>query len=301
MDWRPWPEGSLHEGYIAVEKDDQKNARYNGVVNSTVRRLIHAGEPIQASKIFKAEQAGFMAGLLEKDMRAVSVAVEPKYAVSGFILPGDRVDVLVVNNKFKEVFPKARKQDPDEIPKPITILNTAAETVLKNILVLAIDQTTGKVEGQAVPAKSMTLQVTAKQAEIIMAAMAMGQISLALRDIGSVQASVGTDDHTYTTDVEVSPFLASVNAARMIALEGKQAAEFEAVRKKAAEMEAAKAKEAEEEVAKAELAKKEAAKTEAATQQAVAQKTVETKPAPKKDVIKIYRGGAAETEEITIE
>ncbi len=156
MSWRPWPEESLHESYISVEQDDQKDERFKAVVDSVVRRPIQTGEPILAAKIFKTETAGFMAGLLDKDMRAVSVGVDPKTSVSGFILPGDRVDVLVVNNKFKEVLPKDRKKkDADEVLKPMIIMNTAAETILRNILVLAIDQTVGKVEGQAVPAKTV--------------------------------------------------------------------------------------------------------------------------------------------------
>ena len=55
MVWRAWPDEGLDEHYITVDEEDQREARFNEVLGSKVRRIIQAGEPILVSKVFKSE------------------------------------------------------------------------------------------------------------------------------------------------------------------------------------------------------------------------------------------------------
>ncbi len=219
--WRGWPEESLYEAYITIENEEDKAGRTKEVVDSVVRGVIQAGEPILASKLFKSDAPGFMAGMLEKGMRAVAVPVTDNTGVAGFVLPGNYVDVLIVHNKggaaVKDATKKrAKGKGEEEEPKLLTVLQTTSETILYNIKVLAANQTAGKIEGQSIPAKTLTLQLTPKQVEILLTGRAMGQVAVALRDIGSAAetevVNAQTRPGTFTTDVEISPFLQSLNA-----------------------------------------------------------------------------------------
>ena len=279
MDWRPWPEESLSEFYASVQKDDQKEEKFKELVDSVVRHPIQAGEPILVSKVFKSDGPGFMAGMLDKGMRAVSVPVTEDTGVAGFILPGDRVDVLIVHNKGKDAVrktsPKPKVTTGNETIKALSVLDSMTETILQDILVLATDQVVGKPEGNALPAKTLTLQLTPKQAEILITGRATGQISMVLRDIGARDIASETKPGTFTTDVEISPFMKELNK-RLLLSEAKK-----------------KVKKEKASAAKAETNQK-PKKLAPAKPQAV-RKTVS-----KKQVIEIYRGNAAKIEEIKV-
>jgi len=276
--WRAWPEGSLSEHYFSVEKDDQREEKFKEVNEAIVRRPIQAGEPIIEAKFFKSDSPGFMAGMLDKGMRAVSVPVTANNSVSGFILPGDHVDILIVHDKGKEAIKKATPVKKLAVGEnrpvvPLVVLKSMTETVLQNILVLAVDQAIGKVEGNALPAKTLTFQLTPKQSEMLLTARATGQLSVVLRDIATLTDTVEDSAGTFTTDVEISPFLRDIN--KKINAQADQAESEKLARKKA--LAEAKAKK----VAKA-------PKTRAAPAK------------PRKNVIEIYRGKTAKTEEISV-
>ena len=287
MDWRPWPEESMSEFYASVQKDDQKEVKFKELVDSVVRQPIQAGEPVLMSKVFKSDGPGFMAGMLDKGMRAVSVPVTEDTGVAGFILPGDRVDILIVHTKGKDAIrktsPKPKVTTGGEVIKPLNVLDAMTETILQDIHVLAVDQVVGKPEGNALPGKTVTLQLTPKQAEILITGRAMGQIALVLRDIGARDLASETRPGTFTTDVQISPFMKELNN-RLLLSEAKK-----------------KAKLARELAAKA--AQESAALSEASQQPKKA--TTESPPirrkaSAKKQVIEIYRGNAAKTEEIKV-
>lgn len=196
--WREWPTDSMNDNYISVTDESEKDARFNQVADSRVRRTLSSGEPILSSKLFKSDLPGFMAGVVEKGMRAMAINVNPQTGVAGFILPGDHVDVLLVHQAAREAMQQINKNRAAqrqaggagapviEGPQLIEILRTATETILEDILVLAVDQTTGPVQGQAMTARTLLFELTPKQVQILTTAQTMGDLSVTLRNVGDV-------------------------------------------------------------------------------------------------------------------
>ncbi len=139
---------------------------------SVVRETILAGEPIQARKIVRAGDSGFMAAFLDPGMRAMSTPVSVESAAGGFILPGDRVDVVLTRQV--------------EVPNPAnpetTVTRNVSATVMQNLKVLAIDQTVqAPTDESAVVGATATLEVNSRDAETLALARAEGTLSLILR------------------------------------------------------------------------------------------------------------------------
>ncbi len=281
MTWQFWVDEALNKQYVAVDEEELQAERIKEFIGGVVRRPMFEGEPILASKVFKRDKPGFMAGMLDAGKRAMSVSVSAKTGASGFILPGDEVDILLTHDKAREVLQKMGPKDPNA---PLTVLSFTTETILRGVPVLAVDQKTEDFENKAEVVKTVTLELSPKQVEILTTARAMGKLSLVLRSLEG-----GRDEETpetFTTDVEVSPFLSRINTEldkRRSTLEKRRA---EAAARKAKGE--ARTRTAEEEAAR--QAELEAARL-------AGEKPVEAPP-PK--VVKIYRGGAKSTEEITI-
>ncbi|WP_439478685.1 Flp pilus assembly protein CpaB [Brevundimonas sp.] len=141
-------------------------------VGSVVREPILAGEPIVGRKIVRAGDSGYMAAYLEPGMRAMAIRVTVETAAGGFILPGDRVDVLLTREtNLSNV--GAEEGDRSKF---------ASSTVMQNIKVLAIDQSTRAGDDeQAVVGATATLEVGPRDAEALALAKSEGELSLVLR------------------------------------------------------------------------------------------------------------------------
>jgi pilus assembly protein CpaB len=130
------------------------------------------GEPIVARKIVEPGQSGFMSSILPKGMRAISVAISERSAAAGFILPNDRVDVILTR----------KVDEPGGGPKVVK-----SETVLTNVRVLAINQTyrqeTNEDKVTVTEGKTATVELDPFQTEVITMIESAGEISLALRSI----------------------------------------------------------------------------------------------------------------------
>ena len=137
------------------------------------REPFAAGEPIARAKIVARGNGGPIAAVLEPGMRAVSIAVDQTSDVSGFILPGDRVDVLASLSASVEGAGGNGYQ------------RKAAETVLRDVRVVGIDQRPDSKDGQPVVARTVTLEVTPKQGEILALAGDLGKLLLSLRSLVS--------------------------------------------------------------------------------------------------------------------
>lgn len=136
-------------------------------VGGVVRENILANEPIIDSKIVRADEGGFMAVMLNPGMRALAVPVSVDNTAGGFILPGDRVDILVTHQR-----PASSGGATVDSVQP----------VLRNIRVLAIDQQVAAEEGkQSVIGATATLEVAPSDGQIITLAKASGTLSLMLR------------------------------------------------------------------------------------------------------------------------
>jgi pilus assembly protein CpaB len=139
-----------------------------------------AGEPIREAKLVNAKGSGFMAAILPTGMRAVSTQISPETGAGGFILPNDRVDVILTR----------RDTNADKTGGGGGESKTS-ETVLSNIRVLAIDQNVEEKNGQkVVVGKTATLELTPGQSETLVLSQQIGTLSLALR---SVTDAKGTD------------------------------------------------------------------------------------------------------------
>jgi pilus assembly protein CpaB len=150
-------------------------------VGAVVREAIFAGEPILPRKIVRAGDSGYMAAYLEPGMRAMAIRVTVETAAGGFILPGDRVDVVLTRQTNLNNLGAANSES-----------KFASSTVMRNIKVLAIDQTTEAGENEkAVVGATATLEVGPADAEALALAKSEGELSLTLRSYADADAPSG--------------------------------------------------------------------------------------------------------------
>lgn len=165
--WEEWPEASISRTFIS--RGDQPDA-VEELTGAVARSAFFEGEPIRRGKLAIAGPGGFLSATLQSGMRAVATRTSPQSGAGGFILPNDRVDVILTR----------REPDPNDGSREIYV----AETVLHNVRVLAIDQVIEEDEGQKVVVGDVaTLELVPRQAEILTLAEQLGDISLALRSI----------------------------------------------------------------------------------------------------------------------
>jgi pilus assembly protein CpaB len=170
VQWQMWPAATASNAFI---RRSERPEGIKDVMGSIVRAPFIAGEPIREPKLVKPNGSGFMAAMLPTGMRAVSTEISPETGAGGFILPNDRVDVIL----------SKRDRNPDKSGPDLV----NAEIILTNIRVLAIDQAPKEKEGQnSVVGKTATLELKPEQSEILARARQSGTLSLALRSIADV-------------------------------------------------------------------------------------------------------------------
>lgn len=166
VQWQPWPRDAVTEQMItkvampdAIDRMQQARARLPMV----------AGEPIVDSKIVRPADRGFMSAIVQDGMRAVAVPISEATAVSGFILPNDRVDVIISR----------------QIDGPNNTKIMVTDTVLTNVKVLAINQSLrAGDDGVTVPnGRNAVLELDPVQAEVLAKVTASGTLTLALRSL----------------------------------------------------------------------------------------------------------------------
>jgi pilus assembly protein CpaB len=168
MQWQSWPATTAAGNFIRKNNRPQAFEDLNGQV---ARVPFVAGEPIREAKLVNAKGSGFMAAILPTGMRAVSTQISPENGAGGFILPNDRVDVILTRRDLN-----AEKSGGGEA--------RTSETVLNNIRVLAIDQNIEEKNGQkVVVGKTATLELSPSQAETLVLSQQVGSLSLALRSV----------------------------------------------------------------------------------------------------------------------
>ena len=166
VQWQSWPSSAASS--TVIRRNDRPDAPTQ-LAGSIARSPFIAGEPIREPKLVRANGSGFMAAVLPTGMRAVSTEISPETGAGGFILPNDRVDVIL----------SKRDRNPDR-GGAADIVNS--EVIMSNIRVLAIDQAPKEKDGQnTVVGKTATLELKPEQAEILARARQTGTLSLALR------------------------------------------------------------------------------------------------------------------------
>ena len=199
MAWTPWPVDALNPAFVTdgaaptaaadqpkgaakVSKDIAKTAgaviggvgpmsQFEGAI---VREPILQGEPVIQRKVVRGGEGGYMSVVLAPGKRAVSLPINVESGAGGFILPGDRVDVM----QSREVTSPATAMNQAAAPKNTFV----ADTVLTNIRVLAIDQNIAAPDtAKTLVGAVATLEVSPSDAEALMRAKAQGTLILALR------------------------------------------------------------------------------------------------------------------------
>ena len=162
LQWQAWPQTTT--GASLIRRAERPNAMTQ-LAESIARSPFVEGEPIREAKLITLNGTGFMAAILPGGMRAVSTPISPETGAGGFILPNDRVDVIL-----------SKRDKNTEAVKSQVILNS--------MRVLAIDQAPKEKDGQtSVIGRTATLEATQEQAEMLARATMRGTLSLALRSI----------------------------------------------------------------------------------------------------------------------
>ncbi len=177
--WQKWPKDIVRGGMISRKAKPDAMKKFE---NSRARTAIFQGEPLNEKKVVFPGESGFMAAILPKGMRAIAVRVSVETGAGGFILPNDRVDVLLT-----------RKMSGSGSSN-----RTITDTVLSNVRVLAIDQSFAVNEkGEKISddkINTATLELDPKQSEVIALAETTGQLTLALRSMADNGSSELGDD-----------------------------------------------------------------------------------------------------------
>lgn len=166
--WQAWPLDAKTGNFI--RRTDHPGA-IEGLAGSIARGPFVSGEPIREAKLVHANGSGYMAAILPSGMRAVSIGISPESGASGFILPNDRVDVVLTR----------RDREAEKVTGTETY---TSRTILSDVRVLAIDQNLTEKDGKkVVTGKTATLELAPQQVEEIELSRQVGTLSLALRSI----------------------------------------------------------------------------------------------------------------------
>ena len=210
LEWSEWPEDAARAEFFTQAAMPEAVTEMSGAV---ARYEFFPGEPIREAKLARADH-GFLSAVLDPGTRAVAVQVSAESASGGFILPNDRVDVVLTT----------------------TVTNRqVSDTILKNVRVLAIDSRIGETAGTREPAKDSgksdrpdeeaeeaaapttfasalaTLALDPREAEVVIAATLTGRLSLVLRPTADV-AAADTENRQAATNEAIrisSPFWAN--------------------------------------------------------------------------------------------
>lgn len=204
LSYQSWPVSLALPRLVTRTDGVDAKAQFVGQI---ARRALIAGEPVTSEAIAQHDGAGILAGMLTPGMRAVSVVITNPSAVSGFITPGDRVDIVLAADLSHTLEGEQNNHSPSA-----TLVRYASETVLTDIRVLAIDQQiTRGTDGGAIQGKTATVEVTPKQAEVLTTVGMLGTVQLVLR--GKTQTEQTAADPSapkspgFSGDVEVSKAL----------------------------------------------------------------------------------------------
>jgi len=209
MVWQTWPDGAIDKAYVVIGTRTPES--FAGWV---ARQPIAPGEPMTEAKIIAPGNRGFLAAVLRPGMRAISVPVTVTTGISGFVFPGDNVDIMITY-----LVPSPAKTGGENASGGSQYEHKAAETVLHDVRVIAIDQRMETKAGEAVVARTATMEVTPKQSEMIVLASEIGKLSLSLRSLVPGASDVAASESaasdspadaprpTVTLDSEISPLL----------------------------------------------------------------------------------------------
>lgn len=188
---QPWPEHLVLEGFVRAPAAAKNNGVLGGneetevVVGNVARSAFQQQEPIIKSKLSNPNDPNFLAGGLPKGMRVITTVVNETEGVAGFVFPGDHVDVLLTHVVDK----MSVRLDPTSLrPKEEKRSETYTETLLNNVIVVAVDQhsssagTTDK-DGKLIVPRTVSLMVSPTDAQKVRLGQKVGTLTLSLRSL----------------------------------------------------------------------------------------------------------------------
>ncbi|MCG9598841.1 Flp pilus assembly protein CpaB [Vibrio sp. Isolate25] len=143
-------------------RDEFQFSNAEDLVGQVVATNIYPGEIVTTHRLARPGEGSTLASLIPENKRAVTIRVNDVIGVAGFLLPGNKVDVL---NTIK-----------------YSSTSASTVTVLKEIKVLAVDQTAKTKENKPIIVRAVTLEVSPREAEKLLSAQSKGEIQLALRN-----------------------------------------------------------------------------------------------------------------------
>ena len=165
-----WPKSAIPAGAYT-----DKAAMFKDGGKRVVLAAIAENEPVLKAKVTGPGQRATLSAIVAEGLKAVSIRVNDVLGVAGFILPGERVDVLLTQTPRNELGPAAdgKKESP------------YTDLLLQNVRVLAVDQLADDRSEKPTLVKTVTIEVDTEQAQKLALATAVGTLSLALRSAGS--------------------------------------------------------------------------------------------------------------------
>lgn len=190
-EWQDWPEGSIRPEYVTISAMPNAQTDLAGTV---ARFEFFPGEPIREDKLVHSEQ-GYLSAVLAPGMRGVSIGVNATASSGGFIVPNDRVDVILTRG---------------------SAAGDVSQVILSNVRVLAIGQRLGEKGATGAPADPdnpraeiftdqtiATLELDPAQAETLINAAAIGRLSLTLRSVADFNEAAGAAKRSTNEPIQV--------------------------------------------------------------------------------------------------
>lgn len=160
LQWVEWPKAAVPAGaFTSIEALFGKDKKQKRIV----LRSIEAGEPILDARITEFGESPRVAMNLSEGMRAVSIRIDDVSGVSGFVAPGDRVDILLTRTIDDEL---------------------VSSVILQEITVIAVDQQSNTEASSPRIGRTVTFEVNTTQAQKLALAQQVGKLSLTLRGFG---------------------------------------------------------------------------------------------------------------------
>lgn len=164
--WQPWPESAINGALVT--RAAQPDA-VSSVIGRYVRGNFSAGEPIRLERLAEVDSR-LLSASLPSGQRAVALRISAESTAGGFVLPNDRVDVVLTVS-----------ENTDQGRRP------ASRVIARNVRVLAIDQLVDPADADPLIGSTATLELGERQVEVVLAAAASGMLSLALRSAADHQ------------------------------------------------------------------------------------------------------------------
>ena len=168
LTYQPWPKDMVDNAYFLKGQTDIQS-----LVGKVVRFDIASGQPVAQGALVGPGERGFLAAALGPGMRALTISVSDTTGGGGFIFPGDRVDIVLTQEITGE-------------GPPLKV----SETILRNVRVLAVDQTVAANPAEPKVGRTVTLELTPKFSEKVAVAQSIGTLSLSLRSLADAASEL---------------------------------------------------------------------------------------------------------------